>query len=236
MKRSDWSAWRRRTTGRIAAIAALCVLAAVAAAPPASAVTGAPISGAGSTWAENAILDWSASVQSSGTSVNYAGTGSSDGRNEFRNGTVDFAASELPYGLTDNGVTDPLPTRPFSYLPIVAGAVSFPYQLSVGGRKVTNLRLSGLTVAKIFTHAITQWNDPAIQADNPGTTLPAIPVVPVVRGDGAGTTGQLTQWLATQFPTLWDAYCASAGRAPPAGAPPTSPQSPGTSSSHCRRE
>ena len=35
-----------------------------------------------------------------------------------------------------------------------------------------NLRLSGLTLAKIFTNKITNWNDPAITADNNGRKLP----------------------------------------------------------------
>ena len=49
------------------------------------------------------------------------------------------------------------------------------YNLKIGGKRVTNLRLSGEVLAKIFTGKITQWNDPAIKADNPGLTLPGPP-------------------------------------------------------------
>ena len=77
-------------------------------------------------------------------------------------------------------------------MPIVAGGTSFMYNLKIGGKRVTNLRLSGETLAKIFTGGITTWNDPAIEADNPGSTLPARKIVPVVRSDGSGTTAQLT--------------------------------------------
>ena len=60
------------------------------------------------------------------------------------------------------------------------------YNLKINGQRVTNLRLSGENVAKIFTGAITSWNDAAIKADNPGLALPARKIVPVVRSDGSG--------------------------------------------------
>ena len=60
------------------------------------------------------------------------------------------------------------------------------YHLVVNGQRVTNLRLSPDTVAKIFTGVITKWDDPALAADNPGITLPARDIVPVVRSDGSG--------------------------------------------------
>jgi ABC-type phosphate transport system substrate-binding protein len=55
-----------------------------------------PISGAGSTWVANAIDQWVRNIAQYGIQVNFAPTGSSDGRNEFRNGTVDFGATEIP--------------------------------------------------------------------------------------------------------------------------------------------
>ena len=48
------------------------------------------------------------------------------------------------------------------------------------------------TLAKIFTGAITRWSDPAIAADY-GKALPDIPIIPVVRSDGAGASAQFTQ-------------------------------------------
>ena len=104
----------------------------------ASADSYVPISGAGSTWSQNAIEQWRKNVNQYGLRVNYAGTGSSDGRNQFRNGTVDFAVSEIPYGLTDGGVFDGPPTRKYAYMPIVAGGTSFMYNLNIGGKRVTH--------------------------------------------------------------------------------------------------
>lgn len=162
-----------------------------------------PISGAGSTWSANAIDQWRRNVNQFGLRVNFQSTGSSDGRNQFKNGTVDYGVSEIPYGVTDNGVMDAPPQRSFAYMPIVAGGTSFMYNLKVGGKRLTNLRLSGDVLTKIFTKAISSWNDPAIAADNPGVALPARPIVPVVRSDGSGTTAQFTLWMKTQYPDLW---------------------------------
>lgn len=176
-----------------------------------------PISGAGSSWSANAIDQWRRNVQQFGLRVNYSSTGSSDGRNQFRNGTVDFASSEIPYGLSDSGVVDTPPSRKFAYMPIVAGGTALMYNLTIGTQRITNLRLSGETVARIFTGVITSWDDPAIKADNPGITLPARRIVPVVRSDGSGTTAQLTAWMASEHSRIWDAYCARAGRPTPCG-------------------
>jgi phosphate ABC transporter phosphate-binding protein len=171
-----------------------------------------PISGAGSTWSANAIQQWAANVQQFGMTVNFQATGSSDGRTQFTNNTVDFGVSEIPYGLTDNGVTDTLPKRSFAYMPIVAGGTSFMYNLKIGGQRVTQLRLSGENITKIFTGVITNWADPAIKAENPGLNLPARKIVPVVRSDGSGTTAQFTLFMSKKYASLWDAYCVKAGR------------------------
>ncbi|MFY1634953.1 phosphate ABC transporter substrate-binding protein PstS [Solwaraspora sp. WMMB335] len=174
------------------------------------------INGAGSTWSQNALDSWRRDVVQFGMTVNYAGTGSSDGRNQFRSGTVDFAASDIPYGIKDGNNLDepPSDTHPFAYIPVTAGGTTFMYNLKVGNRRVTNLRLSGSTVAEIFTGGITMWNDPAIAADNPGLRLPAIRVVPVVRSEGSGSTAQFTQWLLATQGAVWREYCAAARRDP----------------------
>ena len=209
--------------------AAVLTLAAVLVGPlvPASAASYVPVSGSGSTWSANAMDQWRRNVNQYGMRIDYQASGSSDGRNQFRNGTVDFAVSEIPYGLKDGNVVDPLPSRPFAYMPIVAGGTAFMYNLKIGPNRVTQLRLSGDTIAKIFTGVITKWDDAAIKADNPGLTLPPIKVVPVVRSDGSGTTAQFTTWLASQYPDIWNAYCQKVGRGTPCGFTSNFPSSPG---------
>lgn len=221
---------RNRVVRAAFGVAVSTLVVASAAVSPAQAANYVPVSGGGSTWSQNAIDQWRRDVYQFGLQVNYAGNGSSDGRNQFRAGTVDFAVSEIPYGTRDAGVYDPPPTdsptnpRPFAYLPIVAGGTSFMYNLKIGGRPVTDLQLSQDTIAKMFTNQIKRWNDPAIAKDNPGLRLPALPIVPVVRSDGSGTTAQFSLWLATKYPSLWNSYCAKAGRpANPCGQTSTYP-------------
>ncbi|HKA68131.1 MAG TPA: phosphate ABC transporter substrate-binding protein PstS, partial [Actinomycetes bacterium] len=176
------------------------------------------ISGAGSTWSYNAIDNWRRNIQQFGIVVNYAATGSTDGRNQFKNGTVDFGVSEIPYGQRDSFVVgDQPPGRNYAYMPIVAGGTAFMYNLKINGRRVTNLRLSGEVISKIFTGVLKRWNDPAIKVDNPGLQLPARTIVPVVRSDGSGTTAQFTLWMSKQHSALWNNYCRRLGRPTPCG-------------------
>jgi phosphate ABC transporter phosphate-binding protein len=185
------------------------------------------ISGSGSTWSQNALNGWRANVKQFGLTVDFDGGGSSKGRTDFRNGTADFAVTEIPYGIKDSGVIDQPPARKYAYMPIVAGGTSFMYNLTIGGKRVTNLRLSGPSIAGIFTGTITTWNDPKIAKDNPGLALPARRIVPVVRSDGSGTTAQFSAWMAATQASTWNAYCSQAGRPSPCGTTSFYPVIPG---------
>ncbi|MEV6199322.1 phosphate ABC transporter substrate-binding protein PstS [Streptomyces sp. NPDC051771] len=208
----------------------LCALLALLAGPPAAQAAGyTKITGSGSTWSSNAVEQWRRNIgANAGLTVNFNANGSSQGREQFKNGTVDFAVSEIPYGLTDGGATDVPPSRGYAYMPIVAGGTAFMYNLRIGGRQVTNLRLSGPVLAKIFTGQLTMWNAPEIKADNPGLVLPARRIVPVVRSDGSGTTAQFTTWLAKEHGSVWNDHCRRAGRSTPCGMTSYFPVVPGT--------
>jgi phosphate transport system substrate-binding protein len=178
------------------------------------------ISGEGSSWAANAIDAMRVNVRQFGITVDYNPSGSTAGRKNFLNGTVDFAASDIPFQFAPEDGSAPENPAPgsYAYMPITAGGTAFMYNLIINGKRVTNLRLSGENVSKLFTGAIKTWNDPALQADNPGLVLPARPVVPVVRSDGSGSTAQFTAWMIDRHPAVWNDYCARSGRAPACGA------------------
>lgn len=171
------------------------------------------VQGSGSTWSATILSQWISNVkQNQGIPVTYEQIGSTGGRQAFSAGTVDFALSEIPYGLDDaNGTSDPPPARPFAYIPVVAGGTAIMYNLRIAGQQVTNLRLSGATLSRIFTGQITKWNDPAILEDNPNLALPDRQIIPVVRSDGSGTSAQFTAWMARQHPDIWTAYCRERG-------------------------
>lgn len=179
---------------------------------PATAANYAQIEGSGSTWSQVIASQWISDVDASGMKVTYNGGGSSQGRKDFANSVTDFAISEIPYqGKDESGQADTSNGRAYAYLPIVAGGTAFTYQVKVGGKLVKSLRLSGATIAGIFTNKITNWNDPAITSDNNGHALPSLPITPVVRSDGSGTTAQFTRYLDTMFPAQWRAYAGHSG-------------------------
>ncbi|HEY6422370.1 MAG TPA: phosphate ABC transporter substrate-binding protein PstS [Pseudonocardiaceae bacterium] len=219
----------RRAAGLLAVLGVVGVLLAVVGPGVGVAASFVPISGSGSTWSSNAVDQWRRNVATNyGMTVNFAPNGSTSGRNDFRAGQVDFADSDIPYGLTDGGVLDPNPTRAFGYMPIVAGGTAFMYNLKIGNNRVSNLRLSGDTITKIFTQQITKWDDPAIKADNPGLLLPGRAIVPVVYSNGSGASAQFTMWMADQYGPQWDAYCHKNGRnLTPCGFTSFYPQGPG---------
>lgn len=209
---------RRTTLAVLAGLSLVAGLAAAAAAdtsppgPAARAVPYATIEGTGSTWSQVMVDKWIADVDASGIKVVYTGGGSSKGRKDFAQSSVDFAISEIPYqGVDENGQSDTSNGRDYAYLPIVAGGTAFTYQLKIGDQQVDNLRLSGETIAKIFTNKITSWNDPAITKDNNGREFPDLPITPVVRSDGSGTTAQFTAWMDHEYPSIWRPYFGQSG-------------------------
>ncbi len=172
----------------------------------------AQIEGTGSTWSQLIVQQWISDVNANGMQVVYTGGGSSKGRRDFANDSTDFAISEIPYqGVDEQGNADTSNGRDYAYLPIVAGGTAFTYQLKVGGAMVRNLRLSGETLAKIFTNQITNWDDKAITKDNNGRSFPDLPINPVVRSDGSGTTAQLTTWMDKEYPSIWQPYFGHSG-------------------------
>jgi phosphate transport system substrate-binding protein len=194
--------WRRPL---VALLGCLTLLTGLAIGPAAAAASHAQIQGSGSSWAYNAVNQWIADVQQSGLQVVFTSTGSATGRRDFANKSSDFAVSDIGYQGVDRltHAVDTPEGRGFGYLPIVAGGTAFPYQIKVGGQLVRNLRLSGLTLAKIFTNQITSWDDAAVTNDNNGRALPPIPVVPVVHSEGSGSTAQFTTYLDKAFPSIW---------------------------------
>jgi phosphate transport system substrate-binding protein len=211
---------RRLFVVTIAAVT-LCVGPLVSAWPASASAPTAQIDGSGSSWAANAVNQWVSDVTANGLQVVFTASGSAQGRTDFRNVTTDFGVSDIGFlgvdqatGLSDTSCTDPnikSTCRPYAYLPIVAGGTSFPYQIRVGGQRVQNLRLSGATLAKIFTNQITNWDDPQITADNNGSKLPSLPIIPVVHSEGSGSTAQFTGYLDTQYPSIWRPFAGAAG-------------------------
>jgi len=205
---------RRRVAPRIVefvSASAVAVLALTLFAGAVGAVTPAEIEGSGSSWAENAVNQWVSDVYSQGVQVVYNPDGDAQGRQDYANKVSDFSVTADGYEGRDpvTGITDTSQGRQYAYLPIAAGGTAFPYQIRVDGKQVENLRLSGQTLAKIFTNQITNWSTKTITKDNNGVALPTLPIVPVVQSEGSGSTQQLTNYFAQEFPNIWQQYSGS---------------------------
>ncbi len=198
-----------RVPARVAAAMLLAALGAMVVAPPASATTYVAISGSGSSWSAVALDQWSQDLRPSGIVINYDPDGSAAGRADYMANQDDFAASDPPFRNGDDelgGTGAEHPTQGYSYVPDTAGGTAFMYHIEVAGKLIRNLRLSGLTLMKIFTGQITNWDNPAITKDY-GAQLPNLPITPVIRSDGSGATYFFTRWMAHMFPAQWDAFC-----------------------------
>jgi ABC-type phosphate transport system substrate-binding protein len=171
-----------------------------------------PLSGFGSSWPLFAIDQWAQSVHSLGITINYDPDGDVAGRQLFMLDQADFAASGIPFVTTPDpfyGGTEH-PKYAYSYIPVVAGGLAFPYNLVVAGKKITNLRLSGETIMKIFTGQITNWDNENITRDY-GRQLPSIPITVVTRADGSSESYWLSRWMWRQYPAQWQKFCARSG-------------------------
>ncbi|HBW21479.1 MAG: substrate-binding domain-containing protein [Streptosporangiaceae bacterium] len=210
----------------------LAAAAALGPAPVARASGYATISGSGSSWSSVALAQWAENLRADGIVINFNPDGSAAGRADYMAQQVDFAASDPPFrNGTDKlgGAGAEYPSVGYSYVPDTAGGTAFMYHLTVAGHLVTNLRLSGLTLMKIFTGQITNWDDPQITKDY-GAQLPDERIIPVIRSDGSGATFFFTRWMATMFPAQWNAFCSQVthGRVqPPCGQTEFYPQFPG---------
>ncbi|RZS91201.1 phosphate ABC transporter substrate-binding protein (PhoT family) [Motilibacter rhizosphaerae] len=204
---------RRRRAAVLKLVVVLAALLPVGllSAGPAMADDYVSITGSGSSWAANALSDWIANIRQQGISINYNDNGSSAGRQNFHDNTVDFAVSEIPYKFDDPNEVTP-PAGSYAYMPIVAGGTAFMYHLEIGGQLFTNLKLTQAAVADIFTNNVHYWDDPEIVASNPGVALPHSSIIPIARSDGSGTTAEITSWLNQQFSSKWNAYCGSLKR------------------------
>ena len=121
--------------------------------------------------------------------IDYQSIGSGGGIKQIQAQTVDFGASDAP--MTDEEMKGA--PGELVHIPTVLGAVVVTYNVA----SITQpLNLSSEVVADIFLGKIKKWNDPRLQQDNPGVSLPAADITVVHRADGSGTTFVFTDYLA----------------------------------------
>ncbi|WP_084085232.1 phosphate ABC transporter substrate-binding protein PstS [Cupriavidus sp. USMAA2-4] len=150
---------------------------------------GSEITGAGSTFVYPVLAKWAASYYSkTGKAVDYQPIGSGGGIQQVKAGSVTFGATDMPLRPEE------LHSAGLAQFPLVVGGV-VPV-VNLDGIQPGQLHLTGPLLARIYLGTISNWNDPAIAADNPGLVLPDRKIVVVHRSDLSGTTFNWTDYLS----------------------------------------
>lgn len=173
-----------------------------------TAVAATAVKGAGADSADPLIGVWQKAVAAPplSTAIDYSADGSGFGREEFINGGTDFAVTGIPFTVAEVAKLT-AKKKSFVYAPLTGGALAFLYHLNdLQGQPIKGLQMSGPTLAKIFTGGITNWNDAAILAENPGVSLPPKKITPTVRGQADGATYMATSFFRYSAPDVWKAF------------------------------
>jgi phosphate transport system substrate-binding protein len=165
----------------------------------------AQVTGAGSTFAQLVLSEWSqayqrtqadAEFQPVGAALDYEPIGSQGGIMRVREAAVDFGATDVPLR------SEELAKLGLAQFPFVIGGVVAV--VSVPGVGPGQMRLTGELLADIYLGKVTTWADQAVAAVNPGLALPDAPIAVVHRSDGSGTTFNFPAFLSAHSPR-WQA-------------------------------
>ncbi len=160
-----------------------------------SAAHAADMTGAGATFPYPIYAKWAESYKAAtGNGLNYQSVGSGAGIKQIKAKTVDFGASDMPLKAEE------LDAEGLMQFPAIMGGVVTVVNLE--GVTPGQLKLTGPVVADIYLGKITNWNDAAIAALNPGVKIPAGEITVVHRADGSGTSFLFTDYLSKTSPTF----------------------------------
>ena len=155
----------------------------------------AQITGAGATFPYPIYAKWAEAYQKqTGVGLNYQSIGSSGGIRQINAKTVAFGATDAPVKGEDLEKLGQV-----QFPAIIGGTVPV---INLEGFKPGELRITGPVLAEVFMGDITKWNDPKLQALNPGKKLPDQNITVVHRADGSGTTFNWTDYL-TEVSAAW---------------------------------
>ncbi|MDR1556405.1 MAG: phosphate ABC transporter substrate-binding protein PstS [Tannerellaceae bacterium] len=133
-------------------------------------------------------------AKTSGNEVTYGGIGSGGGIRSLTDKTVDFGATDVFLSEAEMKETG----AEVIHIPTALGAVVVSYNL----KDVKDLKLTAGLISAIYRGEIKHWNDPRIQAINPGLRLPGKGITPVYRSDGSGTTAVFSEYMS-KADSLW---------------------------------
>jgi phosphate transport system substrate-binding protein len=128
--------------------------------------------------------------------LTYLGLGSPRGSEDLADGKVDFAVVD---GAQSAAAVPADSQSGYLYFPMVASPIAIAF--NVPG--IRELRMSPETISRIFQGAITRWDAPRLKAENPGITLPNLPVVVAHPTEPSGTTQNFASFVSRAAPISW---------------------------------
>jgi len=144
------------------------------------------ITGAGSTFVQPLVAQWTQHYKPS--TIAYSGIGSGGGIAAVSARNVDFGASDAPLSKDQFASCHGCVQIPWAF-----SATSIPYNINgVSG----GLKLTGKLLASIYSGSIKYWDAAAIKKINGGTNLPHEKIVPIFRSDASGTSYNFTDYLS----------------------------------------
>jgi phosphate ABC transporter phosphate-binding protein len=161
-------------------------------APEANSVHMTTLNGAGATFPYPVYQKWFESFEKRypEIEIHYQPSGSEVGIKRLKEGTADFAGSDVMIGA-DEYFAGGKPM--FLRFPSIMGAVVPVYNLPDMPRE---LKFTPEILAGIYLGRIRKWNDPQIVAVNRTAALPDRDIVVVHRTDGSGTSYVWTDYLS----------------------------------------
>ncbi len=159
------------------------------------------LNGGGASSQEAAVAAWQKGFQSANpdVTVNYDPIGSGGGREQFLAGGINYAGSDAYLDDEELAKAEERCAGPVVEVPTYVSPIAVIFNLP----GVDTLNLTPETIGGIFEGEITQWDDPAIQADNPDADLPGSKITPVHRSDDSGTTENFTDYLDATSGGSW---------------------------------
>ncbi len=119
-------------------------------------------------------------------------------RHNFLSGAYDFAGSDSPLNADQTTQSKALCTDGGVNIPVYLDGVAIIFNIP----GVTELKLSGETIAKIFALQITDWSDPG-HHQGQRHRASRRRITTVARSDGSGTTQNFTNYLAATQSSVW---------------------------------
>jgi phosphate transport system substrate-binding protein len=160
------------------------------------------LAGSGSTAQANAMSHFITSYEEScsGKQLTYTPNGSGAGIQDFVAAKTDFGGSDSPLAGDEYGAAKQRCGGTDAWnLPAVFGPIGITFNV----KSTDVLTFDAPTLAKIFSGAITKWNDPAITALNSNSSLPAEDIHVIYRSDASGTSDNFQQYLQAASGGAW---------------------------------